>query len=350
MRLVWGLVALLGVMPPGASAQEKTARPNPGGASALEQALVEHACRSQLPGIAGEDAYKDCLTAQLRSIRVDFGRDLGRVSVEDRKVLDTACTKAREAEGRQAYLECLTLQLAAIRNRRSPNRQASDAAALPQPVDSGAPAPLVIPASEPSSSLLPVWIVVGVVTVVAAIGGAFLAVKSRKAATRTCRVCGGEVSQGGDLCPTCRHEVAETARQAAAERLGHQKAQAEEEFRQSARGEEQRRQRAQEEDAARLRQEEEIRRKEEEARRKERDIEESRKRSRAGGEESEDAFDPHAILGVSPDASKEVIYTACEEARLKYAPEHVAHLGPELQEHYKRKAEAVERAYKLLCE
>ena len=56
MKPVWGLIAVLGVMAPGASAQEKTpSTPVPGGATAIEQALIEHACRAQLPGIAGED-------------------------------------------------------------------------------------------------------------------------------------------------------------------------------------------------------------------------------------------------------------------------------------------------------
>src|SRR5437879_1636200 len=131
MKSVWGLIALLGVMVPGASAQEITpatpGTPNPGGATAIEQALIEHACRSQLPGIAGEDAYKQCLSVRLRSLRTDFGRDLSKVSVPDRSTLDSACSKARTAEGREAYLECLTLQLAAIKSRRAPTPQASEA-------------------------------------------------------------------------------------------------------------------------------------------------------------------------------------------------------------------------------
>ena len=32
--------------------------PNPAGTTPIEQALIEHACRSQLPGIAGDDAYQ----------------------------------------------------------------------------------------------------------------------------------------------------------------------------------------------------------------------------------------------------------------------------------------------------
>jgi preprotein translocase subunit Sec63 len=54
------------------------------------------------------------------------------------------------------------------------------------------------------------------------------------------------------------------------------------------------------------------------------------------------------VLGVPRDASRETVDAAREAARLKYAPDHVAHLGPELQEHYRQKQEAVERAYQIL--
>ena len=64
--------------------------------------------------------------------------------------------------------------------------------------------------------------------------------------------------------------------------------------------------------------------------------------------EAEEVFDPYAVLGVSRDASREMVDEAHEAARLKYSPDHVAHLGPELQEYYRQKAEAAERAYRIL--
>lgn len=351
MKWACSLIALLTVMASPALAQVGAPNtPNPGRSTAIEQALIEHACRSQLPGIAGADAYQECLTTRLRSLRADFGRDLGRVSTAERNTLDAACSKARAAEGREAYLECLTLQLVAIRNRRSPNRQASEAAALPLPSENSEPPSLAIPASETSSSLSPVWIVVGVVTVVGAIGGAFLAIKSRRRSTRKCRVCGEDVSQSGDLCPKCRHEAAEALRHAAAERAGHERAQLEEQNRQSQRVEELRRRREREDEEARVRLQDNAHQREEDARRKQKEEEESRQRSRAATFDTEDLFDPHAILGVPRDAGKEAIEAAYQQGQQKYAPEQVAHLGPELQEHYKRKAEAVDRAYKILTE
>ena len=323
--------------------------PNPGGSTAIEQALIEHACRSQLPGIAGADAYQECLGARLRSLRADFGRDLSRVSTADRKTLDAACSAARAAEGREAYLECLTVQLVAIRNRRNPSPRASEATALPLPSENAQPVRLAVPAGERSSWLSPLWIGVGVAALAAAIGSAFLAVKGRRA-TRHCRVCGDDVPQAGDLCPKCRHEAAEALRHAAAERADHERAQVEEQHRQSEREEELRRRRAHEEEEACLRKQEDERKREEDARRRQQEEEESRQQTRAAAVDSEDVFDPYAILGVPRDASKEAIDAACEEGRLKYAPEQVAHLGPELQEHYKRRAEAVERAYRILTE
>ena len=134
MKLAWSLVVLLALMPPGASAQDRgTGSPNPLGATAIEQALVEHACLSQ----SGADAYQECLGTRLRSLRADYGRDLGLVSPADRNALDAACTKTRQAEGQQAYLECLSVQLVSIRNRRrNAVPAASQESALPPPLES----------------------------------------------------------------------------------------------------------------------------------------------------------------------------------------------------------------------
>jgi preprotein translocase subunit Sec63 len=53
---------------------------------------------------------------------------------------------------------------------------------------------------------------------------------------------------------------------------------------------------------------------------------------------------------VPRDASTEDIGVAYQEARLKYDPDHVTHLSIDVQEHYKAKAEAVDRAYLKLSE
>lgn len=356
---VCSLVALLTLLAPRASAQDRSpGTPNPDSPSAIEQALIEHACRSRLPGIAGDDAYQQCLGARLGSLRAEFGRDLNLVSAADRKALDAACSNTRLAEGREAYLECLTIQLVAIRNRRSEATTGASQGPLLFPPDPGEnlqPASPVVPESQTSSSRVAVWIGVALVALVVAGGGAFMAVKGRRQ-TRKCRVCGADVPEGGDLCATCRHEAAEALRHAAAERADHLRAHVEAQQRLTEREEELRQQRAREEAAALLRQELEARHREEARRQLEEEQEAARRRSRAEEaaqrqnkeEVAGEVFDPYYVLGVPREAGQEAIDAAREQLRLKYAPAHVAHLGPELQEHYRRKAEAVERAYRIL--
>ena len=345
MKLACRLVVLLALMPLGASAQDRaTGTPNPLGSTAIEQALIEHACLSQ----SGADAYQECLGTRLRSLRADYGRDLSLVSPADRNALDAACSNTRQAEGRQAYLECLSVQLVLIRNRRrNANPAASLETALPPQPESVQSVTLAIPESGRFSSRALLWIGVTLAALMAAGGGAFMVIKNRRA-VRKCRACGANVPGAGDLCPACRHEAAEVLRHASAERADFQRAQVEEQKRQSEREEELRLRRAREEEDARLRQELEARRREEARRQLEEEQEESRRKSRAAAVDAEDASDPYDVLGVPRDAGQEAIEAACQAGRLKYAQENVAHLGPELQEHYKRKAEAVERAYQML--
>jgi hypothetical protein len=337
MLWVSGLMWLITVMEAAAFAQVTS------NASAVEQALIEHACRSQVPGLAGADAYRECLATHLGSLRAYHGRDLSQLSVADRNMLDTTCGAKRAAEGREAYLECLTVQLAALHNRDNPTAPPPPDAVAPQSENSQ-PAAVVRPRAV--SWLSPLWISVGVITLIAATGGAVFATKHRRGGRRAqeasvsqnCRVCGADVPQG-DMCPKCRREAADALRQAAAARLQSGRPVPAEQTDED-------RQRAIEDEAANLRQQEEAAQQEKEARR-DKEVEESRQRSRAVDEVSE-VFDPCAILGVPRDASRETIDAACEMARLKYAPDHVAHLGPELQEYYRQKAEAVERAYQIL--
>jgi len=283
-------------------------------------------------------------------LRAEFGRDLTLVSAADRKALDAACSNTRLAEGREGYLECLTVQLVSIRNRRSEATTGASQGPLlfpPDPAENVQSSGLVTSGGQTPSSNVAVWVGVALVALVVAGGGAFMAVKGRRR-TRKCRVCGVDVPEGGDLCSKCRHEAAEALRHAATERADHERAQVEAEQRQKEREEELRQQRARDEAAAHLRQELEARQREEARRQLEEEEEASRRRSRAAAVQAEDAFDPYYVLDVPRDAGQATIEAAYRERLLKYAPEHVAHLGPELQEHYKRKAEAVQRAYRIL--
>jgi hypothetical protein len=168
--------------------------------------------------------------------------------------------------------------------------------------------------------------------------------KRRRPSTQ-CRTCGVQLQDRGDLCPNCRHEAAEALRRASMERAESARAQEDAARRQRDHEEEWRRQKERQDEEERLRLEDRARqeeqaRRDEEARRRA----EAQERSRVGGT-PEEAFDPHAVLGLPADASAETIRAAYGEAKSKYDADHVAHLSAEVQEHFRAKADAVERAY-----
>lgn len=328
----------------------QAAAPDPSGPSAIEHALVEFLCRTTQPAPApGTDAYQSCYTAQLTSLRESFGRDLARLSAADRRTLDAACGRVQETRGRDAYLACLNAQLASVRNRRARGKPAVSRGSAP-PAAGEAPQPDAAVASTPEVSPAPDtpspagwWIAAILATAVVAGGGAFLALRTRRPRVK-CRTCGGDVPGSGDLCPACRHEAAESLRRAAAERVQEQQAQQDKARRQAEQEQEEaRREQARREEALRLRQQEEERLRQEQEQR----AEEARRRTETSGG-VEETFDPYAVLGVAPDAAPEAIRAAHERLKAKYDENEYAHLGAELQDHFKAKAQAVERAYAML--
>jgi hypothetical protein len=331
-------------------AAQQAGTPEEAAATPIEQALIEHVC-SVVPPSGGpeSDRYLICLRSQLSSLRADFGRDLGRLSAADRKTLDSVCNRVRTAQGRDAYLDCLGAQLLSIRNKRSRGASppAPEAAPLPTPAEIAAPggAP---PARQASSRSAGVWIGAIVLIVLAAGGGALFFLKTRRASHK-CRVCGSDVPAAGDLCQKCRHEAAEAVRRAAAECVEQARAQEEGLKRQKEQEEEQRREKAQQEEEARLllehqQRQEEARQRAEEERRQEEEAREQRQSAVVPQEE----FDPYAVLEVARNASKDDIRAAYEEAKVKCDPAQVSHLGDEVQEHFRSKSQAVERAYQIL--
>ncbi len=60
-------------------------------------------------------------------------------------------------------------------------------------------------------------------------------------------------------------------------------------------------------------------------------------------------FDPYAVLGISRDASPEEVRAAYRREMVNYHPDKVAHLGKELQELAKTKAQEINRAYEELA-
>jgi hypothetical protein len=339
-------MATFAVPAPGAGQQRGA--PDQSAPTALEQALDEHVC-SALPesGTPDSDAYGRCLSAQLILLRTDFGRDLNRLSAGERRTIDAACSEIRTTRGREAYLSCLSGQLVSLRNRRNRAKPAPAEAAAVEPAVLASPVSPVQPVPPSGSrSVMWMWIGIALATVLVAAAGAFVVVKSRRAAPRKCQVCGRDVPESGGLCPECRHEAAETLRRAAADRVDQQRAQEQEQRRQVEHEEDQRRQRAQQEEDARLRQQDDARRRAEDARQQEE--EEARQRSHAADVAAHEVSDPHSILGVPRDAGADAIRAAYEEAKLKYDPSQVDGLSPEVQEHYRTKREAVELAYQNL--
>jgi hypothetical protein len=380
--LVGSLLPLLSAVASGAPMQAGTQ--SSGTPSAIEQALVEYRCdQTRAPGAPRTDVFQECLRVQLVSLRDDFGSSLSRLSAAERRMLDSACNRVSEVRGRQAYVGCMSEQLVALSGRRARARPAvptakpaplaaAPAAPTARPAPPSAPpaqpaataeAPIATsplpeateaptipaPAAAPSpySPLLVGLVIVGLSLMAVA---AFMTMRARgeEAAVRACRICGGDVQDSGDLCQKCRHDAAAAVKRASTERADQQHAQREA-LRQQEEEEKQRRLKTFEEEEQRLRQQEaarqaDIARREEESRRRDEQLRLEQEARDAAAK----VFDPHAILGVPQGASEEAIRAAYEEALAKYDPEHVAHLGPELKAHFKKKAEAVERAYRLL--
>lgn len=358
----------------------------------LEQAVMEHNCRVPGQAMATREAYETCLALQLTALREEFGVDVKKLSAAERRTIDKACSALRIERGRDAYVACLSERLLALivaRGHQPPSRIAAASAGAPVTPELAVPPPLepVAPAAPEGSG---VWrlLLIGFVVIGGAAAGAWmLSNRHRQPSVVLCRQC-GEVAQSGDLCASCRHELAESQRRAAAERAGQQQAivdaaqraseqpaaetaappqvplaplvplvpmsaptptpaapanflavqaaaQAAADAQESAR-----REREAQAEAVAEREREAARRREADRRRWE---------EAAAAVITEEAEpDAWQVLGLAADATTEAIQTAYETAAKKYAPEQVSHLGAELQEHYRKKAAAVERAYAQL--
>jgi hypothetical protein len=318
--------------------------PSPAPPSAIEQAIVEYRCSaSRAPG-ESDQVRQVCLEAQLTLLRASFGPDLSQLSAADRKTLDSTCETVR-ARGRDPYVACLSDQLAALSARRGGGNRSSDP--LPgEPSMVATPADVVLPPAAPvaGSSSTALWVAFTLGTLAIAGGGTLLWRKGRSPAA-PCRSCGRPLPTRGDLCESCRHEAADRLRRAAAARADAERVREDEE-RQAREVEEARLQ-----DRKRQVGEDHLKRRE----LAEREQQDRTLRGRTDESPSRDdapsadvPFDPHVVLGIALDASRGDIETAYEAARARYAPEHVAHLGIELQEHYRTRADAVERAYRML--
>jgi DnaJ-domain-containing protein 1 len=156
------------------------------------------------------------------------------------------------------------------------------------------------------------------------------------------------VPHSASLCQPCRHVAAEALRRAAAatrpalDEEQHRKQVDDEEQRQLEAREDEREQLRKQEQARLLALEDAARRRKEEARRLQAEEEDCRRSEAAA------AFDPFTVLGVPRDTSPDDIRSAYQEAKLKYDLDQVAHLSNEVQQLFKAKIQAVERAYEML--
>ncbi len=344
--LTWGLAAAASsAQPPAAPAPE----PLP---SAIEEALIEYACAQLHPaGTVESGAYLDCRKNRLTYLRAEFGRDLRRLSATERKTIDAACSDLRASRGQDAYVQCLQAKLATLPGHGKAKAEAASRAAVPPPVPSVMPPAAPTPVAPSASPLSPLTIGAAVAALIAAGAGIVLLKKRGKPAAGACRTCGAAVQGHGELCPNCRHEAAEALRHASTERAAHARA-----------GEDAKRRQADQEREQQQAREDEARRRELEARqaaaaaaaRQQEDDAQRRREDDAWRQRQVDAtaapndFDAHAALGVPRGASAADIEAAYQSARAKYDLDVVADLGNELQEHYKRKAAAAQRAYEVL--
>src|SRR6185295_8057343 len=152
---------------------------------------------------------------KLASIRADFGRDLSKLSVSDRKTIDSACSQVHETGDRDAYVKCVSGQLTVLSSRRARPAAAPSAAAASTPPVVASPDTSAEPAVSSSPSII--WIGIGIGIVVLAASGAFAIMQRRRApgaggppaTASACRNCGAPISQPGGLCQTCRREAVE---------------------------------------------------------------------------------------------------------------------------------------------
>ncbi len=312
----------------------------------LEIALAERACDLTLPKTAPAPDRSACADAQLAALRADFGANLARLSADDRRKLDAACGGLSTTLARERYLDCVNAQLATVRERLRRSKPAGDAttAAPPAPTESTVAAP---PAPAPPPSRAGVILAAGI-AVVAIAGAAAFVMTRRRTPTPTCKSCGAAVTGQGELCAACRRQAADSLRQQAAAARAAEEAEVESRRRHEA------------DEAARrdaLRADAEARQAAALREAQERDAAERARRERDGASQREETeapdagaspFDAYALLGVGADASPDTIRAAYEAAIAKYDPDQVSHLSAEVQQHYRDKRDAVERAFQML--
>jgi hypothetical protein len=353
--IVLHVVAVMG--PDTAAAAGQVQAPDPRVPTSIELALAEHSCGPQTP-TRTDAAHFECLSAAVGALRAHFGYNLGRLSAAQRNAIDRSCGPRRTAEGRDAYVGCVSRELASLGPGETAPTAVTATTTARGPV--AAPAPVAASVeSTPRTASSSTWVIwlIGLLAVCGGVGAGIAVARRGKPAQHACRNCGTTVPSTADLCPDCRRHAAEAIRHAAAERAERERILHEEtapklehvkeppRAPEAAAGwfqhePEQHDQQARVEDRA----EEEVRLPEEQAQ----SCSVERQPENDPAVTGDDVFDPYAILGLSPGATRDAVVEACARARAKYDPIAVEFLGDEVRHHYEAKAGAIERAYRML--
>src|SRR5439155_17229809 len=240
-----------------------------------------------------------------------------------------------------------TQQLVVLRTKRTRTARGAAADAPAAAAVVPAAAPVEAPAPQPGVPRSTLLAAAAVATIAFVATGGLVFIRLRRS-RRTCRTCGQVVRDSGDLCVACRAKAADALKRAAAERAEQKRAAEQEERRKKAVEEELRLKNAEQEEHARLRQAEEAHRRQDEAQKRTAEEAERKSKVAAPAAAVENAFDPYAVLGVPRDAGIDAIRAAYDEAKSKYDPDAVSHLGVDVQEYYKSKADAVARAFEMI--
>ena len=331
-------------------------KPSLAGVSTDDQAMIESACKKQRT-MRGPAAYYGCVRQQLAALSANPAKpSLAGVASDQRAAIESACQTERMYRGPAAYYGCVSQQLTILTRREKrrlgfqPDEQISlntgafgttHKQATPQSSRAGSAgskpsgsvgtnetpqAAASVPVGSGAENSVPSFLAVAagmVGTVIAVFGLGFVFKRLHWVRRSRCETCGTPISRAVTHCPTCAAAVQEEARRASAQWHAEQRQPTDE-------------QRRQKEQA------------EEEARRTYASREESRQQRREPAHDGHDGFDPYAVLGVARDATKEDIRAAFLREMASYHPDKVSHLGVELQELAKRKAQAINRAYEEL--
>jgi len=352
---------LVCVAAPSTSRADQTADDRP--PTSLEQTLSEHVCSRVQTTDPRDDVHERCVGLQFHALRAEFGYDLDQLSPPERGRVDSTCSRLRRPENVEPYLNCVTSFLVAAREQRrgasgmAPASLGDVAFGIPTvPTQSSAPPP-----AKGRFALVLVTLLLLAVAAAAAVWF-FKFRKRAPVAQRVCQKCSEPLNTAGDLCSTCRHEAGIAAKQAIAERAAEERAELERKRTEREQAEERHRQLEQQ--VAEAERQEEVRRQDE--LRRQADFQRHQAQAASAPQpaaapvaavaaigvevdfEAPAEDDPYAILGVKRDASRQEIDRAYCLAASKYDETQVAHLGDAVQQHYRAKANAIERAYRSL--